>query len=84
MFEKSANPTNQGLARCTELTQVEGGEGGVAELATDFQHVLVGAAHEDDGLEVHELLSRDVVDRVDEENFFLQDLGPRVDHRNDD
>ena len=33
---------------------------------------------------MHELLGWDIVYNVYEEDFLLQDLGARVDHRNDD
>ena len=53
-------------------------------MATDFEDVLIGAADENDGLQVHQFLRWYVVNRVNEEYFLLEDLSPRVDHRDDD
>ena len=59
-------------------------EGRVLELSADFLDVFIGAADEENGLQMHEFLSRDVVNHINEEHLFLKDLSPRVDHRDDD
>ena len=66
------------------LTEIIGREDRVAELSTYFADVLLGTSGEEDSFEMHELLGWDVVYYVYEKDFLLQDLGARVDHRNDD
>ena len=66
------------------LTEIVGGECWILELLANFLNVFVGAADEKDRLEMHQFFGRNIVNYIDEENFFLQDLSPRVNHGNDD
>ena len=65
------------------LTEVVGAEGGVPQLVADLLHVFIGAADEENRLEVHQFLGWHIIDRVNEEDLFLKDLSPRVDHGDD-
>ena len=56
------------------LTKIILRESGVLELIAYLQRVLICATDKKDGLEVHEFLSWDVVNCVDEEDLLLEDL----------
>ena len=58
------------------LTEIIGREDWVAELSTYFADVLLGTSGEEDSFEMHELFRGYVIDHIDEEYFFLQDLSP--------
>ena len=64
--------------------QIVSREGRVLELFADFSDVFIGATDEENGLEMHQFFSGNVVDHIYEEYLFLQDLSSRVDHRNND
>ena len=66
------------------LTKIISGEGWVAQLSANLKNVFIRATNEKYGFQMHEFLLRDIINCINEEHLFLQDLGPRVDHRNDD
>jgi len=54
------------------------------KLTANFHHIFICASNEEYGLEMHQFFCWDIVDHINEENFFLQDLSPGVYHRNND
>ena len=66
------------------LTEIVAREGWVLKLIADLLYILICASEEKDSFQMHKFFLRHIVDHVDEENFFLQDLSPRVYHGNND
>ena len=56
------------------LTEVIVAEDGVSQRLADQVDVLLGVANKENSLQMQQFLLRDIVDSVDEENFFLEDL----------